>query len=701
MASRLSEILQNEYKTKGVFSGAASAFGKRTREKLDIRNALFGGSGLGSILGRKVFGKGYSATGKDSKISSSSEGLGAGASTILQEISINSKVTAKNSLAMPSMARDMFLMKQNMVKLVKLQGGTPTTKAGDWFSRQAARESAYESQFGKKSSANTPTKMEEKKSSGGFFGLLKTLVSGISSAITTLGGVISSAVSGLGRVLASAIDALAIALLGRKILPGILPGGGAGGRKGKVPGRAGGGKGRLGGLLSILGLGYVAQDMFGGGGDQPESAPGSPTETPGATPQAENKTNWSSIASSSVEAGIGAVGAVSTISGVASRSKVQGYNSKAKQFVDAGGKFVKAKELPKGEMLKKFFDFTAKASSKGWMGKLASKLALRLGTSVALKAMTFFGGLAVPGAGWFVSAIALASLAVDAYLIYDAIFASGGILDELEKEDSASTNSPTLQTGTQTASPAAPNSPQTANSPTAANGSQGNIPLPKGQTISSNEAIDYLVKKGMSPAQAAGVVGNLLQESKLNSGAQNKAEGAYGFAQWRGSRLTDLQNFAASRGKSIDDANTQLDFIMHELNGKEKKAGQMLLASNTAEEAAYNFGKYYERPKTVEQSRMNWAAQTLAQYKPTGGGGSSNVQLAQVGDGMGSSLGAEIMSASNDVNDARNTPTKSQPVQVAQDNRQTVVNNSGGGGGGTQMTAYDQYFGKYLINRTT
>lgn len=62
--SRLSDILEQEYKTKGILSGASSAIGKRTMEKLDIRNALFGGSGLGSIIGRKVFGKGYSATRK-------------------------------------------------------------------------------------------------------------------------------------------------------------------------------------------------------------------------------------------------------------------------------------------------------------------------------------------------------------------------------------------------------------------------------------------------------------------------------------------------------------------------------------------------------------------------------------------------------------------------------------------------------------
>ena len=56
MASRLANILEQEYKTKGLVSGAVSALGKSSREKSDIRNMIFGGSGLGSIIGRKVFG---------------------------------------------------------------------------------------------------------------------------------------------------------------------------------------------------------------------------------------------------------------------------------------------------------------------------------------------------------------------------------------------------------------------------------------------------------------------------------------------------------------------------------------------------------------------------------------------------------------------------------------------------------------------
>jgi predicted chitinase len=86
-------------------------------------------------------------------------------------------------------------------------------------------------------------------------------------------------------------------------------------------------------------------------------------------------------------------------------------------------------------MIKKFMDFAVKAQSKGWIGKLYGKLALRLGQSIAIKAAAFIGGLTVPGIGTAVALISLASLAYDAYNIYEAIFGENGILDELEKED--------------------------------------------------------------------------------------------------------------------------------------------------------------------------------------------------------------------------------------------------------------------------
>mgnify|MGYP003351384183 CR=1 FL=1 len=158
--SRLAEILKEEYKTKGVVGGTTSAVGKRLKEKFDIRNTLFGGTGVGSLIGQKVFGKGYSATRNVPSVDGASNLSGSGA--VLTELNVNSQVTAKNTLALPAMARDMHLVKQNMIKLVKLQGDTPTTKAGDWFSRQAAREAAYESKYSKTPTPLSKTSTKEK-----------------------------------------------------------------------------------------------------------------------------------------------------------------------------------------------------------------------------------------------------------------------------------------------------------------------------------------------------------------------------------------------------------------------------------------------------------------------------------------------------------------------------------------------------------
>lgn len=170
-SSRLANILKQEYQSKGIVGGLASATGKRALEKLDIRNALFGGSGVGSLIGRKIFGKGYSAISEKSsadKISSQSAILSADK---LDTIAMNTQIAAKNSMALPSMARDMNVMRQNISKLVKLQGGTATNRADAFFANAKDREGAYESQFGAKKQT-APTKVSDNNNSKSFLGIL-------------------------------------------------------------------------------------------------------------------------------------------------------------------------------------------------------------------------------------------------------------------------------------------------------------------------------------------------------------------------------------------------------------------------------------------------------------------------------------------------------------------------------------------------
>jgi len=157
MANRLASILEQEYKTKGLVGGTASAVGKAAKEKLDIRNALFSGEGIGSVIGTKIFGKGYSATKrektgtqKSTSPESLSSALSSGESPVLQEMNANMKLTAKNSMSLPMMARDMNLMKLNIFKLVKSFGDKPNTNKTDMFyEKSKIRDAAYNNTIGK------------------------------------------------------------------------------------------------------------------------------------------------------------------------------------------------------------------------------------------------------------------------------------------------------------------------------------------------------------------------------------------------------------------------------------------------------------------------------------------------------------------------------------------------------------------------
>ncbi len=139
--SRLAEIYRQEKKSGG---GLTSTITKRLGEKIDPRQML-DSSGIIATMFPGL--KPYSATPKKTLSTASSMpsiSLGAGELSLISEAT---KITAKNSIVLPSMARDMFLVKQNIIKLVKTTGIKPQTRSGDFLSRQFAREAAFEQQM--------------------------------------------------------------------------------------------------------------------------------------------------------------------------------------------------------------------------------------------------------------------------------------------------------------------------------------------------------------------------------------------------------------------------------------------------------------------------------------------------------------------------------------------------------------------------
>lgn len=107
---------------------------------------------------------------------------------------------------------------------------------------------------------------------------------------------------------------------------------------------------------------------------------------------------------------------------------------------------------------------------------------------------------------------------------------------------------------------------------------------------SAVRALNYFVGKGLSREQAAGIVGNLMTESELNTRALNPYSGAYGIAQWLGSRKTALFN-KYGKNPTLDQ---QLDFIWHELNSSHSRGLRMLKGSSNVNDAAANAFGYYE-----------------------------------------------------------------------------------------------------------
>ena len=113
------------------------------------------------------------------------------------------------------------------------------------------------------------------------------------------------------------------------------------------------------------------------------------------------------------------------------------------------------------------------------------------------------------------------------------------------------------------------------------------------------KAMEFFQSKGLSPHHAAGIVGNLLGESKLNHQAINPTSKAFGIAQWLGDRKKKLFK-KYGENPTFDQ---QLEFVWEELNSSEKSAFDKLLQTKSVEEATNSFMKHFERPSQREMAQ--------------------------------------------------------------------------------------------------
>ena len=141
-----------------------------------------------------------------------------------------------------------------------------------------------------------------------------------------------------------------------------------------------------------------------------------------------------------------------------------------------------------------------------------------------------------------------------------------------------------------------------------------------------DQAMNYFMSQGMSKEQAAGIVGNLMQESgagldpKANNGTHR------GIAQWDANRWAGFEKFAKQKGLDVNTREAQLQWIMEEMRTGSGGLGiKRFKQTKTAEEAAALFLTDYERsgekPGQHGYDNRLKNARALAARQISGGGG--------------------------------------------------------------------------------
>lgn len=133
-----------------------------------------------------------------------------------------------------------------------------------------------------------------------------------------------------------------------------------------------------------------------------------------------------------------------------------------------------------------------------------------------------------------------------------------------------------------------------------------------GETVEGKVLFDGLVERGLSPHVAEGFVMNFVDESGLNSGINEAnpivegSRGGFGLYQLTGPRRKAYEAFAATRGVDPSNVDAQLDFLMIELEGAEKSAGDKIRNTSTAGEAGVAIVNHFLRP--AKEHRTSRAA---------------------------------------------------------------------------------------------
>lgn len=124
-----------------------------------------------------------------------------------------------------------------------------------------------------------------------------------------------------------------------------------------------------------------------------------------------------------------------------------------------------------------------------------------------------------------------------------------------------------------------------------------------------------LMSMGFTASAAAGVVGNLVQESGLRTDAIGDNGTSGGLAQWHNERWEKLKRFAAARGKDWTDLDTQIEFLAEEMRTSYADTYAKMQSAELPEIASQIMTDEYEKPDSASANYAQRQANARAAYE--------------------------------------------------------------------------------------
>ncbi len=145
------------------------------------------------------------------------------------------------------------------------------------------------------------------------------------------------------------------------------------------------------------------------------------------------------------------------------------------------------------------------------------------------------------------------------------------------------------------------------------------------QLAVAQSVMNKLIARGMPPVAAAAFTGNLQQESRFDPTSINPRGKEFGVVQWDPKiRKRALFSFAKAAGLDPRMLDTQLDFIIHELDTTERSARDAIYGATNVRDATVAASERYFRPGNPMMN--NRIRNTQGLTLPGGGGSGAGPQ---------------------------------------------------------------------------